>query len=110
MNPEAIIERATARPFIGAGTVKALGDAGWQLVHARYEAEVEPATPGMTDMRRDTFKVVVWPEGQILDRTYLTPIWNIERANSPGLAVQRRQETAWADLALPLGRALGVLG
>jgi hypothetical protein len=109
MNPEAIIERAVARPFIGASTVKALGDAGWQLVHARYETELEPSNPGMADMRRDTFKVIVWPEKRVLDRTYLTPIWNIERANSPEMAIQKRRESAWRDLTLPLGRALGVL-
>jgi hypothetical protein len=110
MNPEAIIERATARPFVGAGTVKALDDAGWRLIHARYEGEMEPASPGMVDMRRDTFKVIVWPQQQAHERTYFTPIWNTKRANSPELMIQKRCESAWTDLALPLGRALGVLG
>jgi hypothetical protein len=109
MNPEAIIERATARPFIGGSAVKALGDAGWQLVHARYETEMEPPAAGMADMRRDTFKVVVWPERQVLDRTYLTPIWSTKRANSPELMIQKRCQDAWTDLALPLGQKLGVL-
>jgi hypothetical protein len=109
MNPEAIIERATARPFIGAGTVKALTAGGWHLVHARHQAWDDDAVylvPG----RVDQFRAIVWgvEEGS-LERSVRTSHMVIDRVPHPEGLVKTQRERAWQELALPLGRALGVL-
>jgi hypothetical protein len=109
MNPEAIIERATARPFIGAGTVKALGDAGWHLVHATHETWDDDAlhlAPG----RVDQFRAIIWgvEEGS-LERSVRTSQMVLERTSHPEGLVKSHLERAWQELALPLGQALGVI-
>jgi hypothetical protein len=109
MNPESVIERAVARPFIGGGTVRCLNRAGWHLVHAKHETWDDDALH-LAPARVDEFKAIVWgvEEGEV-SRSVRTTHMFLERALQPEAALKLHLERAWQELALPLGQKLGVL-
>jgi hypothetical protein len=106
MNPEAIIERTTIRPFAGPETVRTLAKAGWHLVHVSHEVSEET---GLNEGRRDDMRVVVWDKDMVLQRTYLTSETIIRYLPDPELMLKARVADLWRDVAMNLGRVLGVI-